>query len=39
MDVVATIEEARRELAAGNKKHAAALLTDAAYGTHDAAHG
>jgi hypothetical protein len=37
MDVVQTIDEAKRELAAGHKKRAAELLTDAAYGTHDAA--
>jgi hypothetical protein len=36
MDVVATIEEARRELEAGHEKQAARLLTDAAYATHDA---
>ena len=35
MDVVQTIEEARRELAAGHDKEAARLLTDAAYATHD----
>jgi hypothetical protein len=35
MDVTATIEEARRELAAGHEKQAARLLTDAAYETHD----
>lgn len=35
MDVSATIEEARRELAAGHDKQAARLLTDAAYATHD----
>lgn len=35
MDVTATIEEARRELAAGHDKQAARLLTDAAYATHD----
>jgi hypothetical protein len=35
MDVVATIEEARRELQAGRDKQAARLLTDAAYATHD----
>jgi hypothetical protein len=34
-DVAETIEEARRELAAGHDKQAARLLTDAAYGTHD----
>lgn len=36
MDVVSAIEEARRELEAGREKEAARLLTDAAYGTHDA---
>jgi outer membrane protein TolC len=36
MDVAQTIEEARRELAAGHGKQAARLLTDAAYETHDA---
>jgi hypothetical protein len=35
MDITATIEEARKELAAGKDKHAAQLLTDAAYRTHD----
>jgi len=35
MDVVQTIETARRELAAGHDKQAARLLTDAAYETHD----
>ena len=35
MDVGATIEEAKRELSAGNDKQAARLLTDAAYATHD----
>ncbi len=35
MDVSATIDEARRELAAGKAKDAARLLTDAAYATHD----
>ena len=34
-DVGALVEEARRELAAGNDKQAARLLTDAAYHTHD----
>jgi hypothetical protein len=37
MDVTATIEEAKRELAAGHDKEAARLLTDAAYQTHDPA--
>ena len=36
MEIVQTIEEARRELAAGHEKEAARLLTDAAYATHDA---
>ncbi len=31
------IDEARRELDAGHGKNAARLLTEAAYGTHDAA--
>ncbi len=35
MDVAAMIEDARRQLADGNDKQAARLLTDAAYGTHD----
>jgi hypothetical protein len=35
MTVTETIDEARRELAAGNNKQAARLLTDAAYHTHD----
>jgi hypothetical protein len=35
MDVGTTIEKARQELAAGNEKQAARLLTDAAYETHD----
>lgn len=35
MTVAQTIEEARRELAAGHDKQAARLLTDAAYETHD----
>jgi hypothetical protein len=35
MDAAATLEEARRELAAGHDKQAARLLTDAAYATHD----
>ena len=35
MDAAQTIEEARRELAAGREKEAARLLTDAAYRTHD----
>ncbi len=35
MDVATTIDEARRELAAGHEKQAARLLTDAAYATHD----
>jgi len=35
MTVVQTIEEARRELAAGRDKQAARLLTDAVYQTHD----
>jgi hypothetical protein len=39
MDVVQTIEEAQRELAAGHGKQAARLLTDAAYETHDPALG
>jgi FKBP-type peptidyl-prolyl cis-trans isomerase 2 len=34
-EVADTIEEARKELAAGHEKQAARLLTDAAYGTHD----
>ena len=34
-DVGALVEEGRRELAAGNDKQAARLLTDAAYHTHD----
>ena len=34
-DVGGLVEEARRELAAGNDKQAARLLTDAAYHTHD----
>ena len=37
MDVNATIDEARRELAAGNGKQAARLLTDAVYATEDPA--
>ena len=36
MDVSATIEHARKELAAGHNKEAARLLTDAAFETHDA---
>ena len=35
MDVVESIAEAQRELAAGHEKEAARLLTDAAYRTHD----
>jgi hypothetical protein len=35
MDVATTIEEARKELAAGHDKQAARLLTDAAYETHE----
>ena len=35
MDVVQTIETARREMAAGHGKQAARLLTDAAFETHD----
>jgi hypothetical protein len=35
MDVVQTIDTARREMAAGNGKQAARLLTDAAFETHD----
>ena len=35
MTVTQTIEEARRELAAGRDKQAARLLTDAVYQTHD----
>jgi hypothetical protein len=35
MTVIQTIEEARRELAAGHNKQAARLLTDAAYHTED----
>lgn len=35
MTVVETIEEARRELAAGHNRQAARLLTDAAYHTED----
>ena len=35
MDIAGTIEEARRELNAGHDKHAAQLLTDAAYQTRD----
>jgi hypothetical protein len=35
MDVVQTIDTARREMAAGNDKQAARLLTDAAFETHD----
>ena len=35
MDVAESIEQARRELAAGHEKQAARLLTDAVYGTHD----
>jgi len=35
MDVRVTIDEARRELAAGHDKQAARLLTEAAYATHD----
>ena len=35
MTVAETIGEARRELAAGNNKQAARLLTDAAYHTQD----
>jgi hypothetical protein len=34
-DVQALVKEARAELAAGNDKQAARLLTDAAYHTHD----
>ena len=37
MTVVQTIEEARRELAAGHDKQAERLLTDAVYQTHDLA--
>jgi hypothetical protein len=36
MTVDQTIQEARRELAAGHDKQAARLLTDAVYDTHDA---
>jgi hypothetical protein len=36
VEVVQTIEEARRQLDAGHEKEAARLLTDAAYATHDA---
>ena len=36
MTVVQTIEEAQRQLASGQNKQAARLLTDAAYQTHDA---
>jgi hypothetical protein len=35
VDVSVTIEEAKQELASGHDKHAAQLLTDAAYRTHD----
>jgi hypothetical protein len=35
MEVMDTIEQARRELDAGHGKAAARLLTDAAYRTHD----
>ena len=35
MDIAQTIDEARRELAAGREKEAARMLTDAAYATHD----
>ena len=35
MDVLQTIDEARRELAAGHEKEAARMLTDAVYATHD----
>ena len=38
MDVSATIDEARRKLAAGEDKESARLLTEAAYATHDPAH-
>ena len=37
MEVTQLLEEARRELDAGHGKSAARLLTEAAYGTHDAA--
>lgn len=37
MDVAAMIDEARRELAAGNGKQAARLLTEAVYATEDPA--
>ena len=37
MEVSATIEEAKQELASGHDKRAAELLTDAAYRTHDPA--
>lgn len=37
MEVKEIIEQARRELDAGHGKTAARLLTEAAYGTHDAA--
>jgi hypothetical protein len=36
-NVIALVDEARRELAAGRDKQAARLLTDAAYHTHDPA--
>jgi hypothetical protein len=36
MDVVQTIETAKKEMAAGHGKQAARLLTDAAFETHDA---
>jgi hypothetical protein len=35
MDVVQTIETAKKEMAAGHDKQAARLLTDAAFETHD----
>ena len=35
MDVVQTIEAAKKEMAAGHDKQAARLLTDAAFETHD----
>lgn len=36
MEATAMIDEARRQLAEGHDKQAAALLTDAAYATRDA---
>ena len=35
LDVQSLVTEARDQLAAGDDKHAARLLTDAAYHTHD----